>query len=195
MFNKKYLWALCLLAPLLMAFSQSYADALSWQELETLSPLPPSRSDKTHKSYLDHRERLRAQGLPPEFAVLRNIFGMTEAQALLCIEHGCPNRYELTQNNYGYWLEEGVYQVLMFSTDSEWDDNVLRSKSKELLRQHFPELFEEPGFEWVIYINPPSHRSVTGLAHAHIFLRDRLAEPSRVPAMIERLPCRKRPIN
>ena len=160
--------------------------AISWHQIQS-GQLFPGRTTEGQRIYDEYLAELKAQNLSPEFSVYRNIFGMDNQQAAWCVEKGCPDQYRLVTNNYSYWLEDGVYQLLMFSTDPYWSKESLEQKSRELLRLYLPELFSEPAFEWVIHINPPSNRSIKGLAHAHIFLRDKLDAPSRLPALINRL--------
>ena len=161
-------------------------EAVTWQQIKS-GQLLPVRTADGQRIYDEYLAELKAQNLSPEFSVYQNIFGMDKHKAAWCVEQGCPEQYRLVTNNYGYWLEDGVYQLLMFSTDPVWDREALEQKSEELLKLHFPELFSESGFEWVVHINPPTNRSVKGLAHAHIFLRDRRNTPSRLPTLMHRL--------
>ncbi len=80
---------------------------------------------------------------------------MDNQEAAWCVEKGCPDQYRLVTNSYGYWLEDGIYQLLIFTTDPHWDKEALEQKSEKLLKLHLPELFSEQGFEWVVHINPP----------------------------------------
>lgn len=179
----KLAWFVCVL----LGCSQGMAsESISWHKIQS-GRLLPSRTTEGKRIYEQYLAELKAQNLSPEFSVYRNIFGMDKQKAAACIDQGCPDQYRLVTNSYGYWLEDGVYQLLMFSTDPQWDKKTLEQKSEELLKLHVPELFSEPGFEWVVHINPPSHQSVKGLAHAHIFLRDKLDAPSRLPVLIYRL--------
>ncbi len=147
-----------------------FASPASWEKILSAEPL--ERHPSVNQAYEKHRTAYLAKKKTAEAVIFEDVFGLDEQQARQCSENGCELRYRLTINRFPYGLEDDIAHLLLFSSQSVWDEAVLKQKSEELLRQHLPDNTQYRGIEWSIRINPPWKRTVKGLGHAHIFIRD-----------------------
>ncbi len=146
------------------------AEPLSWDELKS-GNFEPIRDADGARIYAEHVDKLKSKGLSPETVVLEDVFNFTEANA----RQQSP-QYKLVLNSFPYWVDTGMHHLLLFCSHPKWDEALLKAKSQMLMQEQFGGLMSRPGFEYIIYINPPGKQTVKGLAHAHIFVRN-IIEP------------------
>ncbi|MCL6271580.1 DUF3605 domain-containing protein [Sansalvadorimonas sp. 2012CJ34-2] len=182
--SRIYQWILVTI--LLSSYGQAYSNPISWQEL--ISPeFTPRRTPEQLNYYRNHLKTHRDLGFSPEVTALMGIFGLTAEQAQKCVTNGCPQEYRLAITTFPFWLETDIVHLVAFSNKPDWNRNKLLTGTKELLRKKLPEVFESGHFEYHIYINPPSRRSVRKLAHSHVFMRG--VKPGRdIYQLVSRLP-------
>ena len=147
-----------------------FASPASWEKILSAESL--ERHPSVDLAYEKHRASYLINNKTAEMVIFEDVFGLNEQQARQCSQDGCQLGYRLTINRFPYWLEDGIAHLLLFSSEPVWDEAVLKQKSEELLRKHLPDISRHDGVEWSIRINPPRKRTVKGLGHAHIFIRD-----------------------
>lgn len=155
---------------------------LTWSELQE-PVFTPRRDDEGRQIYLQRLEQLKDLKKAPETAILEDVFGMSPEKAEACSKDPCPLQYRLTINSFPYHLEANAVHLLVFSTRNNWDRNTLFRQSESLLIEAIPEITNKSRYDYIIRVNIPKNRTVSGLAHTHIFIRDK----SRTPNIHQRI--------
>ncbi|MGI9275173.1 MAG: DUF3605 domain-containing protein [Endozoicomonas sp.] len=157
---------------LLMFLGSSHGDPMTWEEI-TDPGFIPRRSSLEHEIYQQRKAEIAALGKLPEHIVLEEVFGLSEQQANYCFSHLCGQEFRMVINSFPYWIEANTVHLLLFSNWCDWNEGLLVEMSKQLLREKLPEISRNDRYAVSFRINKPEHRSVKGLAHAHIFIRDK----------------------
>ena len=174
---------------LLLFLGSSHGDPLTWNEI-TDPDLIPRRSSLGHEIYQQRKAEIAELGKKPEHMVLEEVFGFSEEQAMYCTKHLCGQEFRLAINSFPYWIEADTVHILLFSNRRDWNESLLIEKSRQLLSQKLPEISQNDRYAFHIHINKPAHRSVRGLAHTHIFIKDK-GRPANIHLLVKKLPFSK----
>ena len=162
--------------------------AASWENLHTPDYVR-SRTEAVDTHYNQHKAALGVAGQSPEMGVLMTMFGVEESEARQCADGQCQKDLQkLTINTFPYWTEEGIVQLLFFTTSNDWNEELLRHKTTVALDAEIPALADKQNWDTLIKINPAINRTVPGFAHSHVFIRHRTNDSSQVYQLIKELP-------
>ena len=155
----------------LLLFSPGlFATPISWEEI--ISGRQDSRREPASlEFYLQRVDQIRREGKTPEAVIYIEVFGLSNKETEVCLEKGCTLPAKLVINSYPYWLEPGIYQLLLFVSEDNWNDDFLKRAANKALVQTLGELKDKLALEWYVHINDAKKRSVRHLGHAHVFIR------------------------
>ncbi|MGY0218583.1 hypothetical protein ACWJJH_14550 [Endozoicomonadaceae bacterium StTr2] len=178
-------WILCFFSGWI---AHIQAEPASWENLHSPDYIR-SRTDAVTAHYDHHLDNLRASGKTPEVGVLVTMFGMEDAAAESCAAGKQSNDLQkLTINTFPYWIDDGIVQLLFFTTSFDWDEKNLRHKTEKALLVELPEVADTSQWDILIKINSAVDRTVKGFAHSHIFIRHRSGMPFQTYQLIKDLP-------
>ena len=160
--------------------------AISWNEIIS-GNFEPRREQASYQIYLNHIKQIQSRNITPEAAILEDIFHIRAGQDSVATE--TPD-YRLTINSFPYWLEPNIVHLLVFSNSPDWNREELSQATIKTLSEQLPGLFEGCRYQYVIHINMPNNRTVRGLAHTHVFIRNR-EQADQVFDLIKKLPFSK----
>ncbi len=143
------------------------------------------RSPGVAKRYREFFSAAQELGITPEKSVLDGFFSLGIKEG----EQNLPLCYCLFSSEYPYWIEDDVAHLLMFASQPIWDAEHLKQMAIKLLSKQIQTICNSQ-FEWIVLVNPTELRSIKGLGHAHIFLRDS-SENDGISQLLDLLPKRK----
>ncbi|MRI35418.1 hypothetical protein EOPP23_20880 [Endozoicomonas sp. OPT23] len=159
-----------LLVVLLLITTDLAASPISWEEIRS-GHMDSRRQPAALEFYLQRIERIKLQGRNQEEVIYSEVFDLADKKVKKCLADGCSLSPRLVINSYPYWLDEGIYHLLVFVSEDNWDEAYLKGVAGAVVSEHLGDLKEKLGLEWYIHVNVLEKRSVLHLGHAHVFIR------------------------
>lgn len=154
-----------------MAQEIIYVDSpnVSWEELKTYNQSPPTsvlpRSLEVVKSYKKHKQIVKKEYKSINDYLITKLF----------TKKGTKHMYKIVPNDFPYTLEDNIEHLVCWFNPSYFDNtnpslNSVPNQVNTILKLYRPNL--ELGINCIYFENDLINRSVPGIRHIHIFIKN-----------------------